>query len=374
MPIAAMRRQGSHGSHIRSLLRRSRMNAGLPHGSRGARLTLAAAIDRQARVRLGSFPTPLEPLPRLTAALGGPRILVKRDDLTGLAFGGNKTRTLEFVLGDLLLQAPEVLVTGANIQSNWSRQAAAAAAKLGIPIVLVLRNSEMQEIQGNVLLDLWLGADVRFVSEPDVTFVIAKELDRVVGELRSQGRRAFKIDPWAPSAALGYVAMILELQEQCETAGITPTRIWTAAAGPTQSGMVLGTKYLAWPVRVTAVAPINWTGASMQERTAESANLAASVLDLDLSVGDVEIETHAGYIGPGYGRPSKAGLDAMRIVARTEGLLLDPIYTAKAMAGMMDHISRGLLTDEDTVIFLHTGGLPAVFAYRDAILQMASSE
>lgn len=344
-----------------------------PPPDRVTRDELLARLDRQPRVRLGHFPTPLEDLPRLSSALGGPRILVKRDDMTGLAFGGNKTRTLEYVLGDLVLQDPEVLVTGANIQSNWSRQAAAAAARLGIPIVLVLRNTEMPEIQGNVLLDLWLGADVRFVDEPDITFVVSERLDVVVAELRAAGRRAFKIDPWAPSAALGYVAAVPELMTQCEAAGIEPACIWAAAAGPTQSGLVLGSRALGWDVAVRGIAPIRWAGASMAARTAESANLAAGVLGLGVSVDEADIETDDRYIGPGYGRPSEAGLDAMRIVARTEGLLLDPVYTGKAMAALIDAIREGSLTDRDTVVFLHTGGLPAVFAYRDAILGMATA-
>jgi 1-aminocyclopropane-1-carboxylate deaminase/D-cysteine desulfhydrase-like pyridoxal-dependent ACC family enzyme len=333
---------------------------------------LLSRLDAQPRVRLGHFPTPLEELPRLSAALGGPRILAKRDDLTGLAFGGNKTRTLEYVLGDLLLRDPEVLVTGANIQSNWSRQAAAAAAKLGIPIVLVLRNTEMPEIQGNVLLDLWLGADVRFVDESDITFVVAERLDVIVAELWAAGRRAFKIDPWAPSAALGYVAMVPELQAQCEAAGVAPTCIWTAAAGPTQSGLVLATKALGWDVPVRGIAPITWAGASMAARTAESANLAAGVLGLGVTVSEAEIDTDDRFIGPGYARPSQEGLEAMRLVARTEGLLLDPVYTGKAMAALIAATRDGRLTSLDTVVFLHTGGLPAVFAYRDAILEMAT--
>lgn len=341
--------------------------------SRVTAAELLARIDGQPRVRLGHFPTPLEELPRLTEALGGPRILVKRDDLTGLAFGGNKTRTLEYVLGDLLIREPEVLVTGANIQSNWSRQAAAAAAKLGIPIVLVLRNTEMPEIQGNVLLDLWLGADVRFVDEADITFVVAERLDVIVDELRAAGRRAFKIDPWAPSAALGYVAAVPELMAQCEAAGVTPTHIWVAAAGPTQSGLVLGAKAVGWDVAVKGIAPITWAGPSMAARTAESANLAAGVLGLRLSVSETEIDTDDRFIGPGYARPSAAGLDAMRIVARREGLLLDPVYTGKAMAALIAAVQQGHLTSKDTVVFLHTGGLPAVFAYRDAILDMATA-
>ena len=336
------------------------------------RAWLRAALDRQPRVPLALLPTPLEFLPRLTAALGGPQIYVKRDDLTGLAFGGNKTRALEYVLGDLLRQEPEVLVAGANIQSNWCRQSTAAAARLGIPIVLVLRNTEMQEIQGNVLLDLWMGADVRFVDEPDVTAIVGRHLDRVVGELRAAGRNAFKIDPWAPSVALGYVEMMLELQAQCEAMGIRPTRIWTAAAGPTQSGMVLGARLLDWPIHVTGVAPIQWTNESMEQATARAANAAAELLGTDVRVAPEDIDSQPQYMAPGYGRPSPAGLDAMRLAARTDALLLDPVYTSKAMAGLIDHVQRGLLGPDDVVVFLHTGGLPAVFAYRDVVLEMAT--
>ena len=335
------------------------------------RARLRELLVAQPRVQLALLPTPLEPLPRLSAALGGPTIYVKRDDLTGMAFGGNKTRQLEFVLGDLLRQDPEVLVTGANIQSNWSRQSAAAAARLGIPIVLVLRNTESHEIQGNVLLDYWLGADVRFTSEPDMAKVMHVELDRVVDELRAQGKRAFKIDPWCAPIALSYVDMVAELDEQCEAMGIAPTRVWLAAAGPTQSGIVLGTRMLGWDVPVTGVTPLIWSDGSLPDLIADSANRAAGLLGVDDRVGPAEVDNRAGYIGPGYARPSEAGLAAMRLAARTDALLLDPVYTSKAMAGLIDAVRTGELTKDDTVIFVHTGGLPAVFAYRDAILEMS---
>jgi 1-aminocyclopropane-1-carboxylate deaminase/D-cysteine desulfhydrase-like pyridoxal-dependent ACC family enzyme len=157
---------------------------------------------------------------------------------------------------------------------------------------------------------------------------------------------------------------------QCEAAGIAPTCIWTAAAGPTQSGLVLGSKALGWDVHVSGIAPIAWAGASMAARTAESADLAARVLGLGVTVSEAEIDTDDRFIGPGYARPSEAGLEAMRLVARTEGLLLDPVYTGKAMAALMAAIRERRLTSADTVVFVHTGGLPAVFAYRDAILEM----
>jgi 1-aminocyclopropane-1-carboxylate deaminase/D-cysteine desulfhydrase-like pyridoxal-dependent ACC family enzyme len=336
-----------------------------------ARTRVRDLLARQPRVRLAALPTPLEHLPRLSAALGGPAIYVKRDDLTGMAFGGNKTRQLEFVMGELMQHSPEVLVTGANIQSNWSRQSAAAAARLGIPIVLVLRNTEMQEIQGNVLLDYWLGADVRFTSEPDMAKVMHGELDRVVDELRAQGRRAYKIDPWGAQVSLSYVDMLAELDEQCETLGITPTRIWTAAAGPTQSGMELAARMMGWDVRITGVTPLHWSDGTLPDLIADAGNRTAALLGVDERLAPGEIDNRDGYIGPGYARPSADGLAAMRLAARTDALLLDPVYTSKAKAGLIDAVRQGELTGRDTVVFLHTGGLPAVFAYRDAVLEMS---
>jgi 1-aminocyclopropane-1-carboxylate deaminase/D-cysteine desulfhydrase-like pyridoxal-dependent ACC family enzyme len=331
------------------------------------RRALEALLTTQPRIALGTFPTPLEPLPNLTRALGGPSIYVKRDDMTGLAFGGNKTRSLEYVLGTLMEEEPEVLVTGANIQSNWCRQAAAAAAKLSIPLVLVLRNSDMREIQGNALLDFVLGADVRFVDEPDMTVVMLEHIDAAVAELRSQGRRAVKIDPWSNSVALGYVQLIAELDRQCEELGIQPTRLWASAAGPTQAGALLGARMLGWPLRVTGVAPIEWTNRSMEELTADCANVAAELLGSDIRVTPAEVESLHGYMGPGYGLPSPEGLDALLRVARSDGLLLDPVYTSKAMAALIEHISTGQVAASETVVFVHTGGVPALFAHRDAI-------
>jgi 1-aminocyclopropane-1-carboxylate deaminase/D-cysteine desulfhydrase-like pyridoxal-dependent ACC family enzyme len=324
-------------------------------------------LARLPRVSLAALPTPLEPLPRLTAELGGPRLFIKRDDMTGLAFGGNKTRILEYVLGDLLRQDPEVLVTGANIQSNWCRQATAAAVKLGIPIVLVLRNTDMQEIQGNVLLDVWMGAQVRFVNEPDMT-LMPRHLEAVVGELRAQGKRAIMIDPWAATTPLGYVRMALELDEQCEALGVEPTQLWLAATGPTHSGLLLGARLLDWSCQVTGVTPIEWTNASIEELVSSTANAAAELLDLNARFTPTDVHTLHDYVGPGYAIPSAEGLAAMRLAARTDAILLDPVYTGKAMAALIDHVHKGRLTAADTVIFLHTGGLPATFAYRDAIL------
>lgn len=324
-------------------------------------------LARQPRVTLAVLPTPLEPLPRLTAALGGPKLYIKRDDLTGLAFGGNKTRQLEFVMADVLLQKPEVLVTGANIQSNWCRQATAAAVKLDIPIVLVLRNTDMQEIQGNVLLDLLMGAEVRFVNEPDMTLMNG-HIESVVEELRAQGKRAVKLDPWAPTTPLGYIGMLAELDEQCEMASIEPTHLWLAAAGPTQSGLMLGARLLEWSLRIVGVTPIHWTNAPIEELIARTANATAERLGVAERIKPDEVYNLPDYVGGGYAIPTPGGLEAMRLAARTDAVLLDPVYTAKAMAGLIDRVHKGAVTKDDTVIFMHTGGLPANFAFRDVIL------
>lgn len=337
------------------------------NGRTRRREALEARLATQPRIALGTFPTPLEPLPNLTRALGGPPIYVKRDDLTGLAFGGNKTRSLEYVLGALMQEQPEVLVTGANIQSNWCRQAAAAAAKLSIPLVLVLRNSDMREIQGNALLDFILGADVRFVDEPDMTVVMLEHIDAAVAELRAQGRRAVKIDSWSDCVALGYVQLMAELDRQCEERGIEPTRLWASAAGPTQAGALLGARLLDWPLRVTGVAPIEWTNSSMEELTADCANAAARLLRCDVRIAPGDVESLHEYMGPGYGLPSSEGLDALLRVARSDGLLLDPVYTSKSMAALIDHVEAGRIAATETVVFVHTGGLPALFAHRDAV-------
>lgn len=321
------------------------------------------------RLSLANLPTPLEPLPRLTAAIGGPNLYVKREDLTGLAFGGNKTRQLEFVMPEVLREKPDVLVTGANIQSNWSRQAAAAAAKLGIPIVLVLRNTDMKEIQGNVLLDLWMGAEVRFVDEPDMTRM-EDRVNNVVNELRAQGKHAVKIDLWSPLTAVAYVNMMVELHAQCEMQNITPTRIWLSAAGQSHAGIVLGARLLEWDLRVTGIAPLRWTNDTLQNLTAGIGNAAAKRLGVETRITPTEIENHDEYIET-YAMPTRAGMEAMRLAARTDALLLDPVYTGKAMGALIDHVRRGLLTKDDTVIFVHTGGLPANFAYRDAILAIS---
>jgi 1-aminocyclopropane-1-carboxylate deaminase/D-cysteine desulfhydrase-like pyridoxal-dependent ACC family enzyme len=165
--------------------------------------------------------------------------------------------------------------------------------------------------------------------------------------------------------------MALELDEQCETLGVAPTRLWLAATGPTHSGLLLGTRLLDWSCPVTGVTPIEWTNAAIEELVSGTANAAARLLDQDTRFAPADVHTLHDYVGPGYAVPSADGLAAMRLAARTDAILLDPVYTGKAMAALIDHVRQGRLTAADTVIFVHTGGLPATFAYRDAILAVS---
>jgi 1-aminocyclopropane-1-carboxylate deaminase/D-cysteine desulfhydrase-like pyridoxal-dependent ACC family enzyme len=233
--------------------------------------------------------------------------------------------------------------------------------------VLVLRNTDMQDIQGNVLLDLWLGADVRYVDEPDMTRMPAHRA-AVMAELLAQGKRAVHLDPRSAWNALGYLAMAAELDEQCEARGVEPTHLWLAAAGPTYSGLLLGARLLGWTCQIVGIAPLEWTDTTVEERIADTANEAARLLGLEAPIAASDVCIRHGYVGAGYAMPTRDGLAAMRLAAREDAILLDPIYTGKAMAALIDQARLGRLSRDDTVIFVHTGGAPASFAYRDAIL------
>jgi D-cysteine desulfhydrase family pyridoxal phosphate-dependent enzyme len=331
---------------------------------------LRAAIDRLPRAPLGIFPTPLEDAPRLSAELGGPRILIKRDDLTGLAFGGNKTRKLEFNLGEALERRIDVVVGTAAAQSNHCRQAAAAAAKYGLECHLLLRGGRKDTYppQGNLLLDHLLGARVRLLQGDELT-----RIPEVVGAymdgLRAQGRRPYQIMNTLESDMLGAVAYaeaFLELQDQLGARGIRATRLYIASLGGTGGGLTLAAKLVAPWMRVTCFTPMDSVAVRRPKMVAE-ANAAAVHLGLDTRLAEADVTMHDEYIGAAYGLPTPEGLAAIRRVARAEGIVLEPTYTAKAMAGLIDHVRRGTIGPDETVVFVHTGGLPALFAYNEEL-------
>ena len=326
---------------------------------------LQRRINELPRVQLANLPTPLEEMPRLSEALGGPRLLIKRDDYTGLAFGGNKVRKLEFEMADALKKGADVIVTSGLLQSNHARSTTVAARKLGMGVVLILREEEPEEYDGNLLLDYIFGADVRFVR------VEWAELGRVTRkifeELRGEGHTPYFVPFSSPLGSVGYVNAVLELLEQAESRGMRIDRIVHAAgSGGTQAGLVVGTMALEAGIGVVGVSvepDFDW----LLKETVEIANGCAELLGLDVSVSAGDVTLLGDYVGEGYGVVTKEVVKAVRLVAEKEGILLDPVYTGKAMAGLVDLVGQGYFDRGETVVFLHTGGTPAVFAYGDEL-------
>jgi D-cysteine desulfhydrase family pyridoxal phosphate-dependent enzyme len=309
------------------------------------------------RVRFAHLPTPVEEMPRLSRVLGGPRLLVKRDDQTGLAFGGNKTRKLEFLIAEAQAQDAQTLITGGAIQSNHCRQTAAAAARFGLGCVLVLTGEVPAESSANLLLDRFFDAEiVPVVQRSERDQVLRETLERV----RAEGRRPHLL-PYggsSPTGALGYAYAMEELMQQ----GIKADWIvFGTSSGGTHAGLVLGRRLFGFQGKVLGVSidePESW----LKSHVAALAMQAANKLDRTLEFTEGDILATDAYCQPGYGVLTNAEREAMELFARNEGLLLDPVYTRRAAAGMIDLIRKGFFAREQTVLFWHTGGQPALFA------------
>jgi D-cysteine desulfhydrase/L-cysteate sulfo-lyase len=328
-------------------------------------------VGRVPRVRLALTPTPLEEAPRLAAELGIGRLFIKRDDLTGLAFGGNKTRNLEFRMAEAVAQQTEVFIAGLEAQSNSARQTAAAANRLGMQTILVLRTDRDWHWQGNLLVDRLLGADVRFLHGAD-----AAEMDRVLhataDEVRAQGRRPYVMNhagAFALGSALAYLLCTLEIVEQLAALDLEPTDLYMTSGNKGHAGLIAGQKLLGRPFFRT-VAISQRYGEDRIPGALNGARDAVAALGWDLvqNLTPADVESYDDYVGEAYGAATPASLSAMQLAARTEGLLLDPVYTGKAMAGLIDQPRRGLVGQHSTVVFIHTGGLPAIFAFKDEII------
>ena len=332
---------------------------------------LEQAIATLPRIALGVMPTPLEPMSRLSDTLAGPPLYIKRDDLTGLAFGGNKTRMLELSLAHAQSKGADVIVTGAAVQSNYCRQMAAACAKLGIELHLVLRPErpiDSVEVQGNHLLQRLCGAHVTVLPDNNREAQQAA-LQAKADELQSSGRTVYR--PRLPDTidldAIAYAEAALEIVRQCDEFGIEPDYLYCAAADTTQAGLVLGLTYVESPIRVRAFNPLKHSTSSLSDMT-HMANQAARRLGLDMELRDDNFSNDDSFVGERYGIPTEAGLAAIGLVARTEGILLDPVYTGKAMAALINHIRAGDLGIETPILFLHTGGAPALFGYAQELM------
>lgn len=345
---------------------------------------LLARLDALPRQALAHLPTPLEELPRLSARLGSTSVYLKRDDQTGLAFGGNKARKLEFIMGDVAARGADSVVTWAGIQSNWCRQVAAASARMGIRCVLVLLKKPGMPVgeDGNLLLDRVLDADVRIVEAAgEESFLELKNVreyvEPVMEEERSSGRVPYLApvggsllegDMTRPLGALGYVKGFQELFQQARERGIVPDSVVlaTGSAG-TQAGLLVGARLLSPSTRIVGISVAAPT-ADVVRYVTVIANAALSDLGEEPSVTEEDVIVFDEYIGDGYGIMNRSVTDALGLLAREEGVLLDPVYTGKAMAGLMDLERKGFFQAGETVIFMHTGGTPALFPYRDRIL------
>jgi len=321
--------------------------------------------ERQPRIRIAHLPTPIEPLPRLSSRLGGPNLWVKRDDLTGLAGGGNKARKLEFFVAEALATGADTLVTCGAVQSNHARQTAAAAAKLGLGCTLVLRSREPLESQGNLLLDRLLGAQIVWAEDRPAD----ERLVEVAEELRASGRRPYLV-PYGgstPVGACGYVAAMEELLDQATREGISFDRIvFPSSSGGTQAGLAVAARALSYKGEVLGIS-VDLTARDLQEKLAPLATATAELLELPASFAPEDFLVEDAYTGAGYAVLGDLEREAIRTAAETEGLLLDPVYTGRAFGGLLDLIRQGAFDPGERLLFWHTGGIPALFAYSEAL-------
>ncbi|VAW31573.1 pyridoxal phosphate-dependent deaminase, putative [hydrothermal vent metagenome] len=323
-------------------------------------------VNYPDRKPLAHLPTPLEKLERLSKHLGGPEIYIKRDDQTGLATGGNKTRKLEFLLADALAQGCDHLITTGAPQSNHCRQTAAAAAHLGLGCSLVLSGEEPAQLQGNLLLDKLLGAHLYWAGDK-----LRKEMVvEVVNEQRAMGHTPYVI-PLGGSNVMGATSYVLAMQEL--TAQLTAASInidfilFASSSGGTQAGIVLGAELYGFHGQVLGIS-VDHPADDLKMQVSALATATATHLGVGtVSIAD-KVEVNDDYIGEGYAMVGETEREAIKLVAQLEGILLDPVYTARAMGGLIDLIRWGAFTRGQSVLFWHTGGAAALPAFRDKLL------
>jgi len=331
-------------------------------------------LARFPRVKLCHAPTPLEFMPNLTKALGGPQLWIKRDDCTGVAMGGNKNRKLEYLMGEALAQGATHIVTQGAVQSNHVRQTAAVCAKLGLKCTAVLEhrvdtNSVEYLDGGNVLMDHLLGITIEYrAGGTDMQAAI----EEVGARLSATGEKVYLIPGGGsnPVGAMGYVHVALELLAQANEIGLRIDRLVhaTGSAG-TQAGLVAGFEALNAGIKVLGIGVRN-----PKDRQEAAVHKLAEATAARLGVASIRreaVEANCDYVGAGYGQPTPGMVEAVQMFARTEAIFLDPVYSGKGAAGLIDLIRKGYFTQDENVVFLHTGGQVGLFAYRDALVPAA---
>jgi D-cysteine desulfhydrase family pyridoxal phosphate-dependent enzyme len=308
------------------------------------------------RVRFAALPTPIEALPRLRAKIGGPILQVKRDDLTGLGLGGNKTRKLEYVLAAAQANGAKTLISVGAAQSNHCRQTAALAARYGLGCILVLSGQADQPQTGNYLADTLFGAEIVWCSRAERESVLQQTFQAAW----DAGRRPYLI-PLGASTPIGTLGYVNAFEEVVQQGDLPDWMVVASSSGGTQAGLALGARIFAPQVKVLGISIDNAEHA-LQTVVANLANEAADRLRTPERLTAEDIRVNADYLGGGYGVVGEPELEAIRLFAELEGLLLDPVYTGRAAAGLLDLIRKGYFKPEEKVLFWHTGGTPAIFA------------
>lgn len=312
------------------------------------------------RVKIAVLPTALLETPRLSKELGV-SLFVKRDDNTGLALGGNKARKLEYLVGEALELGADTLITTGAPQSNHCRMTAAAAARAGLSCHLVLNGTPLPVKQGNLLLDELLGAQVHFLGSDDATLAPAR-MRELKAELTAGGARPYLV-PLGGSSPAGAVAYVTAVEELIAQAPDEPFDFIVHASGSagTQAGLVAGVKHFGLPTRVIGIS-VSRPKARLEREVLELSRGTLAHAESEAQVTEGDIRVYDDYVGRGYGLPTAASTGALELFARREGIILDPVYTAKAAAGLIDLVRRGVIPGGSRVVFWHTGGTPALFA------------
>lgn len=326
-------------------------------------------LARFPRVKLGHGPTPFEHMPNLSKHLGGPNLYIKRDDCTGLASGGNKTRKLEFLIAEALEQGADTVITQGATQSNHARQTAAAAVKVGLDCKILLEQrvvgaGEEYDESGNVLLDKLLGASI--VSRHPAGTNMQEAMETLADELRGQGKKPYVIPGGGsnPVGALGYVVCAQELLTQSFDTGVRIDHVVHATGSTgTQAGLVVGFQATNSGIPVLGIS-VRAAQQQQEENVYKLVQSTAKLLGMEMEIPRSAVVANGDYVGKGYGQPTPEMVEAVQLAARFEGILLDPVYSGKGMAGLIGLIKAGRFSKDDNVVFIHTGGSIALFGYR----------
>ncbi len=327
-------------------------------------------LDEIPRIKLAHLPTPIDEAKRLADKYGFKKLLIKRDDLTGFAGGGNKARKLEYDFAEIVKGDFDVVLTAGGIQSNHARMTAAAARKFGLDVKLVLGGPDFNEYEGNLLLDVLFGAEIRYLVNDDANDHLTSAMNKWAEELSNKGRKPFILPIGGSTGlgALGYVKAMQELSEQLTDKKVQI--IMAVGSCGTFAGSILGAKMFLPEARIIGISVSRTTEAIVQ-RTKEIIIESAEILKQKINLNEIQVECYDNYFVE-YGLITKEGKNAILECANLEGILLDPIYTGKVMAGMIDLVQKKIIDPDITTIFLHTGGLPIIFSFESELGKTAN--